>query len=72
MKRTKSDNRPFAGVRFDRELIATTPKGDEVQVRYRRVPRRGGYDIEAAIISKRPTVIISEMGRQSAEEGRER
>jgi hypothetical protein len=35
-----------------------------VTVRYRRVPIRDGYDIEAAIISKTPTVIVSEMGKE--------
>lgn len=67
MKKARSDSRPFAGVKFTHELTTTTPKGDPVIVRYRRVPVRGGYDIEAVIISKTPTVIVSEMGKEQEE-----
>jgi hypothetical protein len=67
MKKSKADSRPFAGVKFTHELTARTPNGDPVLVRYRRVPTRDGYDIEAAIFSKTPTGIVSDMGKKREE-----
>jgi hypothetical protein len=63
MKKAKPDSRPFAGVTFTEELTARKSNGDTVLVRYRRVPVRDGYDIEAAIISKTPAAVISGLGR---------
>ncbi len=65
MKKAKADGRPFAGVKFDRELTATTPGGGKVLVLYRRVPARDGYDIEAVIISKTPTAVASDLGKSA-------
>lgn len=40
--------------KFTHEFTTHTSEGNPVTVRYRRVPIRDGYDIEAEIIAKKP------------------